>query len=333
MMYEPEFLQRLQQALRLALPAWGMPSDAALKLLSISENATYLVEETTTGARLVMRMQRPEYHTDAEIQSELAWVGALRESGLVHTAEPLRTKNGQWIHKVEDGEITHRITAFSFIQGQEPALEGELHHWYRMLGTTNARLHQHSRQWKAPAGFVRKHWNFDTLIGPQAHWGDWREAQSLTAADISLLEQVQARLKTLCQAYGQSSNRYGLVHCDMRLANLLVEGEKLAVVDFDDCGFSWYLYDFAACISFIELDPRVPQLLEAWLEGYRSVSPVDDEDVAMVSPFIMLRRMQLTAWIASHAETPTAQRMGEAYVRGTVEMGQDFLERFKEFAA
>ena len=81
MMYEPEFLQRLQQALRLALPAWGMPSDAALKLLSISENATYLVEDTTTGARLVMRMQRPEYHTDAEIQSELAWVGALRESG------------------------------------------------------------------------------------------------------------------------------------------------------------------------------------------------------------------------------------------------------------
>lgn len=333
MMYEPEFLQRLQQALRVALPAWGVTENATLKLLSISENATYLVEDTSTGARLVMRMQRPEYHTDAEIESELAWVGALRESGLVHTAEPLRTITGQWIHKIEDGEITHRITAFSFVPGQEPALDGDLRPWYCLLGAANARLHQHSRRWQAPTGFVRKHWNFDTLIGPNAHWGDWREAQSLTAADISLLEQVQARLKTLCQAYGQSSNRYGLVHCDMRLANLLVEGEKLAVVDFDDCGFSWYLYDFAACISFIELDPRVPQLLEAWLEGYRSVSPVDDEDVAMVSPFIMLRRMQLTAWIASHAETPTAQHMGEAYVRGTVEMGQDFLERFKEFAA
>jgi Ser/Thr protein kinase RdoA (MazF antagonist) len=41
--------------------------------------------------------------------------------------------------------------------------------------------------------------------------------------------------------------------------------------------------------------------------------------------FMMLRRMQLTAWIASHAETPTAQAMGEDYTRGTVELAARYL--------
>lgn len=53
----------------------------------------------------------------------------------------------------------------------------------------------------------------------------------------------------------------------------------------------------------------------------------------MIPNFVMMRRMQLTAWIASHAETPTAQSMGEAYVQGTVAMGRAFLNRFQEAAA
>lgn len=333
MLYEPNFMIRLEKALRSALPMWDMPSDAALKLLSISENATYLVENQQNGERLVIRMQRPEYHSDAEIESELAWVGALRESGLVHTAEPQRTTSGQWMHKVVDDDITHRITAFSFVKGTEPELNDDLAKWYRILGATNARLHQHSKTWQAPAGFVRKHWNHETLIGANPHWGDWRAAEGLSAADISLLEEVQAHLETLCSEFGHGPERYGLVHCDMRLANLLVDGDNLCVVDFDDCGFSWYLYDFAACISFLEHDPGVPKFLAAWLEGYRSISPISDTEAAMIEPFVMMRRMQLTAWIASHAETPTAQSMGIPYIQGTVRLGREFLARFKEQAA
>lgn len=333
MMYAPELMIRLQTALRSALPAWNMPADATLTLLSISENATYLAEDPATGARLVLRLQRPEYHSDAEIESELAWVDALRSSGLVHTIEPLRTMSGQWLHKIADGEMLHRITAFAFVNGTEPALNDDLTGWYRVLGATNARLHQHSRHWQPPAGFVRKHWNFDTLIGGAPHWGDWRLAAGLDDEGIAVLEAVQLQLQTICAAYGDDPARYGLVHCDMRLANLLVDGDDLCVIDFDDCGFSWYLYDFAACISFIEQDPRVAQFLQAWLEGYRSVCALSDEEAAIIPHLVMMRRMQLTAWIASHAETPTAQSMGEAYAKGTVALGQAFLHRSQEAAA
>lgn len=333
MLYEPHFLLRLEGALRRALPHWDMPPEADLKLLSISENATYSVFDPLSARRLVIRMQRPDYHTDAEIESELLWVNALRQSGLVHTAEPLRTKDGQWLVKVEDQDITHRVTAFSFVQGEEPALDDDLPKWYRVLGQINARLHQQARHWTMPEGFVRKHWCYETLIGSTPHWGDWRVAEGLGEDGIALLETVQLELKKVLEAYGDSPERYGLVHCDMRLANLLVDADKLYVVDFDDSGFSWFLYDFAACISFIEQDPRVPEFLEAWLEGYRSVSPLSAQEAEIIPHFIMLRRMQLTAWIAGHSETPMAQRMGIPYAQGTVELGRQYLARIQEMAA
>ena len=40
----------------------------------------------------------------------------------------------------------------------------------------------------------------------------------------------------------------------------------------------------------------------------------------------MLRRMMLTAWIASHAETPTARDAGlGAYTRGTLDLAERWL--------
>ena len=85
MLYQSDFLERLEAGLRVLLPEWEMAPDAALKLLTISENATYLAEDVA-GRRLVLRVQRPEYHSLAEIESELAWIRALRESGLVSTS-------------------------------------------------------------------------------------------------------------------------------------------------------------------------------------------------------------------------------------------------------
>jgi Ser/Thr protein kinase RdoA (MazF antagonist) len=102
-------------------------------------------------------------------------------------------------------------------------------------------------------------------------------------------------------------------------------GERFWAIDFDDCGFSWYLYDFASAISFLEHEPYIPALLDAWIAGYRTVAPLADEDVGMIPAFIMLRRMLLTAWIASHSETPTARQLGAAYTDGTVRLARDYL--------
>ena len=94
---------------------------------------------------------------------------------------------------------------------------------------------------------------------------------------------------------------------------------------FDDCGFCWFAYDFAAAISFHEVDPSIPLLQKAWIEGYRNVADLAEEDVNEISTFIILRRILLTAWLASHCETPTGKELGPGYTQGTVVLARDFL--------
>ena len=113
----------------------------------------------------------------------------------------------------------------------------------------------------------------------------------------------------------------------MRLANLLVDDAGTRLIDFDDCGFGWLMYDFAAAISFIEDDPRIPEFKAAWLRGYRSERALDAEDEAEIDTFVMLRRMALLAWIGSHIEAPEPQALAPDFAANTAWLGRNWLDR------
>ena len=130
------------------------------------------------------------------------------------------------------------------------------------------------------------------------------------------------------EPFFKSDSRFGLIHGDMRLANLLVDGPRVKVIDFDDCGFSWFIYDCATTVSFFEHAPEVPQLIEAWVRGYRRVGTLSAEDEAEIGTFVMLRRLLLVAWIGSHSETELAQAMGDDYTAGTVPLCEAYLAKF-----
>jgi Ser/Thr protein kinase RdoA (MazF antagonist) len=123
------------------------------------------------------------------------------------------------------------------------------------------------------------------MLGTRPLWGDWRAGIGLQGSGTRLLQQVADRIAQRLHTYGAESHRFGLVHADLRLANLLVDGDRLGVIDFDDCGFSWFLYDFAAAVSFIEHQPIMSELQHAWAEGYRMVAPVSREDEAVLPVF------------------------------------------------
>jgi Ser/Thr protein kinase RdoA (MazF antagonist) len=112
------------------------------------------------------------------------------------------------------------------------------------------------------------------------------------------------------------------------LANLLVEGTRTKVIDFDDSGFSWYLYDLGTALSFIEHRPDVPELVAAWLTGYRKVAALSAEDEAEIPTFIMLRRLLLVAWIGSHAETELARSQGVPFTEGACMLADRYLGKF-----
>lgn len=325
-LYDDAFVERLRQGALGLAPKWGLGPETDVRLLTLSENATFLARDPAAAAPVILRVHRPDYHTNEEIESELAWIEALRAEGAVDTPEPLRLAEGGHIAAFQDGDQTRHVVGFEFMSGSEPDESGDLVPGFEMLGAISARLHGHVRRWSVPQGFARKTWNWETAFGEAPLWGDWRAALGLTADGRAVLERVALALRDRLAAYGTGPDRFGLVHADLRLANLLVEGDRLGVIDFDDCGFSWFVYDFAAAISFLETEAYIPDLQAAWLKGYRSVAPLGAEHEAMIPTFTMFRRLLLTAWIASHAETETAAWAGlGAFTDGTIALAEGYL--------
>ena len=324
--YTPEVLADLAERVHRALPRWGLPEDSAVRLLNVSENATFGAD-APDGKRLVVRIHRIGYHEPDEIRAELAWIAALRAERVVETPEPLAAGDGTLVQTLDSvrGLPSRQAVAFAFAEGAEPAAGADLAPWFETLGEICARMHRHVRHWRRPDGFRRKTWDFEAMLGSRPLWGRWQDAMGLEAAGRAHLERVVAALRASLERYGHGPDRFGLVHADLRLANLLVDRDRLAVIDFDDCGFSWFVYDFAAAVSFFEHEPYVPELAEAWVRGYRREAPLPAEDEAAIPMFVMLRRALLTAWVASHAETPLAQEMGVAYTQGTLALGERFL--------
>jgi Ser/Thr protein kinase RdoA (MazF antagonist) len=298
-----------------ALPVYGLPADTPLTLINRSEN------ETWRAGPLILRLHRQGYHTKAEIASELAWLTALQDLPGLRAVRPIPGAQGP-VTEV-DGRF---IVAFTPIAGQELQPDDDLAPHFAPLGEITARLHLHARQWTPPPGFTRKRWDVDTVLGDRPHWGHWRQAQGLDAAGAALLARATAVLAAQLHAYGTRPDTFGLIHADLRLANLMVSGDSLTAIDFDDCGFGWWVYDLAAALSFIETDPRLPDLITRWVAGYTRIAALRDQDRAMIPALIFLRRVLLTAWLATRADSDTALSLGgPAYTLGTLTLADRFL--------
>lgn len=330
-LYDAAFVERLKAGVESVLDGWNLSSQCSVKLLTVSENATFHLHDPTTERTLVARVHRPGYHTREEIVSELLWIEALRTKQVVHTPAPVPRDTGGYLAVFDDEGEERDVVAFEFMVGVEPSEGDGLVDGFHELGAISARLHAHSRAWSRPQGFQRKTWNFDTIVGDNPHWGAWQDSLHLDSAGQSVLSRAVDELRISTDEYGCSEARFGLIHADLRLANLLADGNRLGVIDFDDCGFGWFGYDFAAAISFIEEEAYIPELFDAWIEGYCTVAPLDISDKAMIPTLVMLRRIQLTAWIASHAETPTAQELGNTFTAGTVRLARQFLNGQRPF--
>ena len=176
---------------------------------------------------------------------------------------------------------------------------------------------------------ARPVWDCDTTLGPHALWGDWRVFVGFTPQEKELLERAEERIRCVMAAYGKSCERFGLIHADMRLANLLVEGDILKLLDFDDCAYSWHLFDLAASLSFIEARPDVPDLIATWLEGYRAAStayPLEEADIAVIPSLIMMRRLQLTAWLATRHDSDPVPALLSTWKQDTLALAARYLQ-------
>jgi Ser/Thr protein kinase RdoA (MazF antagonist) len=325
-------LRRLRGVAANALGRYGLDPRSKIALLNHSENTTYRLDDPRTGKRRVLRVHRTGYHTEAGIRSELLWMKVLNDEAGVHTPQAIPGTDGELIQRVDAAGMDEprHVVLFEWVEGRVPD-QTRLVGPFERLGELSARMHRHVLGWKRPAWFERLVWDADTTIGRNVNWGHWEDGPAMTKARLALLRELADALGERLKAFGKKPDRYNLVHADMRLANLLIYEGDPRVLDFDDSGFSWFLYDFGTATSFIEERPEVPDLVASWLKGYRKVRELSAADEAEIPTFVMLRRLMILGWIASHSGTDLARELGPEYTAGTCRLARTFLEAPETF--
>lgn len=288
-----------------ALEAWGLQS-AKHELVSVTENIVFRVD-AGDGKVLRLCLHRSWYHNLPELISECQWTRALSEYGISTpvqvpaldgndyvlvrdnvSGEARYASMNQWV----DGEIMSRIIAHS---------EDFTVHFKRM-GEIAARIHNQASNWKPPPGFTRHSLDAEGFMGDKPFWGPFWASPALTSDERKKFAQLRETVYQLLTRLDTDSDNYSMIHADLHPRNLVINGEHLHVIDFDDAGFGWHIYELTVGLFHYQDHPRFPEMVEAVFEGYRQVRRLEKKSADLLPLFLLVRALASVGWVAARPE-------------------------------
>ncbi|MFZ1470331.1 MAG: phosphotransferase [Paracoccaceae bacterium] len=264
-------------------------SGSPLRMVRNRENAVFEMA-LPGGRRAALRLHRQGYQPDAAIQSELWWCAALAARG-VHVPAALPDRDGNLLVTLSTGRAASVI---DWIEGEALGEAGvpftaplpqvlDQHH---SLGRLIRTLHDTTATLTLPPDFQRPSWDLQGLTGETPFWGRFWDHPAADADQraglIRARHALQERLST--QTHIQ------LVHADVLRENVLVNDRSVYLIDFDDSGYGFPLYDLGTTLSQNLYEPHYPEIRDALMAGYGTT------DIEMVDTMTLARTCASVGW-------------------------------------
>ena len=302
-----------------ALKHWGL-ENASIVLAAQRENLVYRVDDATSGRRWALRLHRPGLRSKAELVSESYWLQLLSESGL-SVPSPVISQSGALCIEVAGlwVDLQGWLPGEPIIQHAEP-------YYYRLLGQTMANLHDVTDGWEIPSDFQRHAWNRNGLVGDNPVWGRFWDNSALNKQQIQLFKEFRvAAAQALAEKYAALD--YGLIHADLVSENVLVNDRALHLIDFDDSGYGYRLFDLATVILRLRRDPDQEDLVDAFIDGYISERSLDLDALNL---FLALRACTYLGWIISRQDETDGKERCARYISTGCATVESWLQQSPE---
>jgi Ser/Thr protein kinase RdoA (MazF antagonist) len=327
-----DFLNEMYALAQVALHGWDLVV-THVEAIKVRENAVFRLD-LATGGRAVLRVHRPGYHSDAELDSEFAWMQAL-EAANIPVPRVIRSRRGRNFEVVSSTTVEgpRQIDVFEWIHGRQlgsievglTAQGAAVDSQYYAIGAIAARMHNQAARWRCPIGFSRHAWDAAGLVGEQPLWGRFWELEVLTKDQRELLTRTRTRIADELASHGTEPERYGLIHADLVPENVLVDGEDLRVIDFDDAGFGWHLFDLATSLYFITGESIYPAARAALIRGYRSERELSEEVLQCLPLFLAARGTTYLGWVHTRRGIDAARDLSPFLVERACAIAAEYL--------
>jgi Ser/Thr protein kinase RdoA (MazF antagonist) len=270
------------------LPAYDLPADATCAFWSQSINDIYLVR--AGEQRWMLRVAPAGRRTLAQQAAELELLLHLHRNGLI-VPQPVPHRDGQFLTMLIAPEGPRVAVLFTFLPGTSfTATEPNSIRY----GKATALLHAAMDGYLADPSV----WVFDaaTLIDrPLALLRPWFVHRP---QDFALLTAVAERGRAAMAGLARERPNYGLCHGDLNDANFHLIGDQgWGLLDFEYVGIGWRLFDSATFISNQLVQQGsgagTQRLVDAFLQGYEAVRPLNEMERAALPAFVALRQLWL----------------------------------------
>ncbi len=311
---EPEQIAALQRLAQKALAQYDM-ADAQLKPVAYRENMTFAVDAGARG-RFAMRVHQAGYRKDSQVQSELDFLEYVNAAG-VRTPKLIRASDGRSFVHVghEDVDVERQCNIFEWIDGKAFRKVGEpvdipveeACAVYEEVGRQVAKIYNATQNWTRPDGFDRPDWDEEGIYGVNGQLGDFRKIKNIPDVQRKLLDDVAERVSRDLAAFGKAPDRYGLTQGDLLPENIMVCDDGIRLIDFDDTGESWVLFEFATALIDLAGSEYFDPCLGALITGFRALRPLPDEHLVMLPTFLMARILSYVAHTVAHPHLENSQ--------------------------
>lgn len=299
-------LRRLRPLAQQALRAFGLP-DAHLAFLQYTGNVVYRVDARSGDT--VKRMRGP-YIEDryllrilttsdrAAVESELAWLAAMSGEAGLPVPQPVPTEDGRLLTTITTPGVAQGriVSLMRWIDGRRLSTGFRPSHftaWGRMI----ARLHAFALEWQPPKGFKRPHWDWAGQLGGEHFPVSVEElVASMPPRIQEPFRHVSQQAKQAMQALGTGPEAYGLIHSDMYPENVLFKAGEVFPIDFEDCGYGYWLWDLAVPLCSWPWTEDWKWKRDALLGGYTRIRMLPAIQLAQLDLFMAVQYATMVLW-------------------------------------
>jgi Ser/Thr protein kinase RdoA (MazF antagonist) len=332
-------IRRIRRFALVALAEYGI-SNARLCLLRQAGNTLFRVwtddvpnfeprADLLEDGQYLLRVHQPGYQEAEAIELELAWLTAMRREADLPVPEPVAALNGRWLLPVGDSAVPgmRNCSLLRWVRGRSVENCFGLHH-FRAQGALMARLHSFSAQWQVPAGVRKRKFDWDGLFRNDAGSGVANaEAWALLSPrNRKAFCFVAQRVREVMEEWGQDPDVFGLIHGDLGVdANLLFWHAEPRVIDFDDSGFGYWVFDLEVALDVCKEGPFYPDYRDALLSGYAEFRSLSEKQAEQVDLFLAAFEVYWNLWATGGTHLNRGLR---GYYRERIARMAEFIVRY-----
>lgn len=330
---------------------YKIPTDAKVIPLGGTINRSYQIS-MPGRTKQVLRLYQPGIRTRQAIHAELMVLAYLSQASDLKVPSPIENKLGQFFTTINENNEPEptQIAMFSYVSGE--VIEGVIPSSDMMfrigqtLGQLDLALYSADLAIDPSPSKSRRRWGGEASIDSSLkhltkHQADYDFLQEDTygkGLHPTILE-IADRLRS---NYSKLKHflPHQLLHLDAHLGNLMFDGSRIGILDFDNMGYGPRLYELVAPLwsiywlemssNLIDHSSSMPLLTEALLAGYGVHIQLSDLELQGLSLVQAMKLFTALGWTVQQKDLPRLQRWLVLNGAGTVKRCSTLLDAYEK---